>query len=147
MEKKTKVKLLAIQLGSVIADLDANIKKAEKLLEYELIRNAADFVFLPEVWSCGWDCSSFEKCSEDINNSDSIKMLQKIAKKYNVNIIGGSIILKGMTNSCPVINRNGELVCTYDKNHLFSYHRTHNSFDKDVRRRVRNVFWYVDVIT
>ncbi len=46
-------------------------------------------------------------------------MLQKIAKKYNVNIIGGSIILKGMTNSCPVINRNGELVCTYDKNHLF----------------------------
>ncbi len=122
MEKKTKVKLLAIQLGSVIADLDANIKKAEKLLEYELIRNAADFVFLPEVWSCGWDCSSFEKCSEDINNSDSIKMLQKIAKKYNVNIIGGSIILKGMTNSCPVINRNGELVCTYDKNHLFSYY-------------------------
>lgn len=122
MEKKTKVKLLAIQLGSVIGDLGANIKKAEELLEHELIRNAADFVFLPEVWTVGWDCPSFAECAEDINNSASIKMLQKIAKKYNVNIIGGSIILKGMTNTCPVINRAGELVCTYDKNHLFSYY-------------------------
>ena len=122
MEKKTKVKLLAIQLGSVIADLSANIKKAEELLEHELIRNTADFVFLPEVWTCGWDCPSFEMCAEDVNNSKSIKMLQRIATKYRVNIIGGSIILKGMTNTCPVINRNGELVCTYDKNHLFSYY-------------------------
>ena len=69
MEKKTKVKLLAIQLGSVIGDLGANIKKAEELLEHELIRNAADFVFLPEVWTVGWDCPSFAECAEDINNS------------------------------------------------------------------------------
>ncbi len=122
MEKKTKVRLLAIQMGAVIADLEANIEKVERLLEKELIRYAADFVFLPEVWTSGWDCPSFEKCAEDINNSESIKMLQRIAKKYCVNIIGGSIILKGMTNSCPVINRQGELVCTYDKNHLFSYY-------------------------
>ncbi len=122
MEKKTKVRLLAIQMGAVIADLEANIEKVECLLEKELIRYAADFVFLPEVWTSGWDCPSFEECAEDINNSESIKMLQRIAKKYCVNIIGGSIILKGMTNSCPVINRQGELVCTYDKNHLFSYY-------------------------
>ena len=24
-------------------------------------------------------------------------------------------------NSCPVINRAGEVICTYDKNHLYSY--------------------------
>ena len=45
MEKKTKVKLLAIQLGSVIADVGANIKKAEQLLEENLASNKADFVF------------------------------------------------------------------------------------------------------
>lgn len=121
MEKKT-VKLLAIQLGSVIADVEKNIKKAEQLLEQELSKNSADFVFLPEVWTSGWDCPSFEACAEDINNAPSIKMLRRIAKKYSANIIGGSIILKGMTNTCPVINRKGELVCTYDKNHLFSYY-------------------------
>lgn len=121
MEKKI-VQLLALQLGSVIAEKDINIKKTEMLLEEELSKKACDFVFLPEVWTSGWDCASFEACAEDINNADSIKMLQKIAKKYKVNIIGGSIILKGMTNTCPVINRQGELVCTYDKNHLFSYY-------------------------
>lgn len=122
MEKKTKVKLLAIQLDSVIADRDENIKKAERLMEKELSQKEADFVFLPEVWTSGWDCPSFEKCAEDLDNAESVKMLQRIAKKYKVNVIGGSIILKGMTNTCPVINRNGELVCTYDKNHLFSYY-------------------------
>ena len=121
MEKKTKVKLLAIQLGSVIGNLEENIKKAEKLLNHELIQRKVDFVFLPEVWSVGWDCPSFESCAEDVENSEAIKMLQRVAKKYDTNIIGGSIILKGMTNSCPVVNRNGELVCIYDKNHLFSY--------------------------
>lgn len=122
MEKKTKVKLLAIQLGSVIADVEANIKKAEALIEKELFERSADFVFLPEVWTSGWDCPSFEACAEDLESAKSVKMLQRLAKKYNTNIIGGSIILKGMTNTCPVINRHGELVCTYDKNHLFSYY-------------------------
>lgn len=122
MEKKTKVKLLAIQLGSVIADVGVNIKKAEALIEKELSQRSADYVFLPEVWTSGWDCPSFEACAEDIESAQSIKMLQRLAKKYNVNIVGGSIILKGMTNTCPVINRKGELVCTYDKNHLFSYY-------------------------
>ncbi len=125
MEKKTKVKLLAIQLGSVIADINENIRKAERLLEENLLSRSVDFVFLPEVWTSGWDCPSFEACSENLENAASIKMLQKIAKKYNTNIVGGSIILKReniMTNTCPVINRHGELVCTYDKNHLFSYY-------------------------
>ena len=58
--------------------------------------------------------------------SYSIKMLKNIAKKYSVNIIGGSFIQKGINgelfNTSPVINRYGELVCTYDKNHLFSYY-------------------------
>ena len=125
MEEK-KVKLLAIQMSSVIGDLDANICKTEKLLDKCLLEKTADFVFLPEVWSCGWCCSVFEGCAENIKNAKSIEMLRKIAKKYSVNIIGGSFIEKKsdgtLANTCPVINRNGEIVCTYEKNHLFSYY-------------------------
>ena len=125
MEKK-KVKLLAIQMGSAIADIDKNILKVQKLLEDNLSSCSADFVFLPEVWTCGWDCQSFPYCSESIEQSKSIDMLKRIAKKYNTNIIGGSFIEKkqngALTNSCPVINKKGELVCTYEKNHLFSYY-------------------------
>ena len=126
MEKKTKIELLAIQLGSVIGDLERNVEKARFLLEDSLSNKPADFVFLPEVWTVGWDCQSFPSCSENISTAKSIKTLQEIAKKYSTNIIGGSFIEKNedgnLYNTCPVINRNGELVCTYNKNHLFSYY-------------------------
>lgn len=126
MEKKTKITLLAVQMGSVIADLEANVKKVRNLLENCLTANIADVVFLPEVWTVGWDCPSFPSTAEFINSSKAVQMLQELAQKYNVNIIGGSIIEKKLdgthANTCPVINRNGELVCTYEKNHLFSYY-------------------------
>lgn len=126
MEKKTKIDLLAIQIGSVIGDLNANIKKVQNLLEKKLSIRSADFVFLPEVWTVGWDCQSFPLCAECINNASSLNMLQEIAQKYNVNIIGGSFIETKndgtLANACPVINRKGELICTYEKNHLFSYY-------------------------
>ena len=126
MEKKTKISLLAIQMGSEIANIEANILKVERLLEKNLASKSADFVFLPEVWTCGWDCVSFPLCAEEINSASSVNMLKRIAKKYRVNIIGGSIIEKkddeSLRNTCPVINRDGKLICTYEKNHLFSYY-------------------------
>jgi predicted amidohydrolase len=126
MEKKTKIDLLAIQMSSEIAKLDSNIKKVRGLLEKFLKKRRVDFVILPEVWTVGWDCESFPMCAESIENAKSIKMLQEIAKKYAVNIIGGSFIEQKQdntfSNTTPVINRQGELVCTYEKNHLFSYY-------------------------
>ena len=122
MEKKTKIKLLAIQIGSVIADKRANEENVEKLLEKALSSQSADFIFLPEVWNVGWDCPSFHSCAEEFENSSSLILLKKIAQKYSVNIIGGSIIQKkadgSYANTCPVIDRKGNLVCTYEKNHL-----------------------------
>ena len=114
MEKKTKINLLAVQMESVIASLDENISRVEKLLEKNLSDKSVDFVFLPEVWTVGWDCQSFLECAEDIETSKSLQMLKKIAKKYCVNIIGGSFIQKkdngNLANTCPVINRYGDLV-------------------------------------
>ena len=126
MEKKSKIKVLCLQIGSIIADKNENEKKVEVLLEKALSSLKVDFVFLPEVWNVGWDCPSFPQSAENVEDSTSINLLKKIAKKYSVNIFGGSIILKYNDNSyfntCPVINSKGELVCTYDKNHLFSYY-------------------------
>lgn len=123
METK-KIKLLAVQMGSVIADRASNTEHVRFLLEKYLNLYAADFVFLPEVWTCGWDCESFPDCAETIEG-EAVSMLKEIAKKYNTNVIGGSIIEQKdnrLFNTCPVINKSGELVCTYNKNHLFSYY-------------------------
>lgn len=112
-------------MGSVIGEKDKNIRRMQKLLDKYLSSESADFVFLPEVWTVGWDCPSFKKCAEEVENAESVNMLKSAAKKYNTNIIGGSFIRKSgdkYYNSCPVVNRNGEIVCFYDKNHLFSYY-------------------------
>lgn len=125
MEKKNKVKLLALQMSSIIGEKKKNIDKVYKLLEDNLSIINTDFVFLPEVWTVGWDCPSFEGCAEELESSESVNMLKSVAKSYNTNIIGGSIILenkKGYFNSCPVIDKQGDFICTYNKNHLFSYY-------------------------
>lgn len=113
-------------MESAIGDLDLNIRTVKNLLSANLEKyNGADFVFLPELWTVGWDCPSLPGAAENLEDAASLKMLRETAKHYGVNIIGGSFVRKfnnKLYNSCPVINRNGDLVCIYDKNHLFSYY-------------------------
>ena len=120
-----KIKLLAIQMESAIGDTKLNIETVKNLLKANLEKyGKVDFVFLPELWTVGWDCPSFPASAETLCNSKAIEMLQEIAKEYGVNIAGGSFVEKQgekIYNTCPVINRNGEVVCTYNKNHLYSY--------------------------
>ena len=120
-----KIKLLAIQMESAIGDVALNIETVKNLLKANLDKYGnVDFVFLPELWTVGWDCPSFPASAEVLEESKAVNMLKEIAKTYNVNVIGGSLVEKQadkLFNTCPVINRNGELVCTYNKNHLYSY--------------------------
>ena len=93
--QKEKVRLLAIQMESVIGELDLNIDTVRNLLIANLEKyEGADFVFLPEVWTTGWYTPDFIKTAETLESSKSVAMLCEIAKKYNVNIVGGSFIRK-----------------------------------------------------
>ena len=123
MENKT-VKISALQMSSVIGDIQANINKVSILIQKNL-HNDVDVLILPEVWTCGWSCSDFIKSAQNIEDSEAISFLKEIAKKYNTNIIGGSLITiqEGKYyNTCPVIDRNGRLLTIYNKNHLYSYY-------------------------
>ena len=125
MEEEEKVlNVAALQMQSVIGDRFANYEKVEKILARDLDKGT-DLLVLPEVWTVGWSCEDFPAAAENIENSDTINFLSEIAKKYNVNILGGSFIQKiegqKSLNTCPVINRRGALVVTYSKNHLYSY--------------------------
>jgi len=140
MEEKS-LKILSVQMSSIIGDKKSNYFKVEELIKKDIFEGV-DIVILPEVWAVGWSCKDFKQNAEDIENSETVAFLSKIARKYNVNIIGGSFITKNnfpktrrhdvtdcaggkiecYYNTCPVINRNGKLVATYDKMHLFSYY-------------------------
>lgn len=123
--EKTKIKIAALQLESVIGDIGANHKKVRELLELGLKDKNPNIIVLPEVWTVGWDCAKFINTSEEIQNSKTISLLKELAKKYNSYIIGGSFIEKDkdkLYNTCPVITPGGELLAKYRKNHLFSYY-------------------------
>ena len=112
-------------MSSVIGDKKSNYAKVEELIKKNIV-DGVDIVVLPEVWTVGWSCGNFQGSAEDIENSETVEFLSKIAQKYNVNMIGGSFITKDAEgayhNTCPVINRSGKLVATYNKMHLFSYY-------------------------
>lgn len=121
-----KKNILAIQMSSKIGDYPANQHKLEIFFDRAFSKyKDIDIVFLPEVWTLGW----FPECfQENANkNAAAADFLSTLAKRYNVNIIGGSYIrcIKNENNTeyrntCPVINRNGEIVANYDKIHLYS---------------------------
>lgn len=111
-------------MSSEIGDIEANYSKADSLIRSGITKGV-DLIVLPEVWTVGWDCSKFRDSAENLSDSKTINFLSQIAKKYGTNVVGGSFITKTESgkyyNTCPFINRNGELVATYDKMHMFSY--------------------------
>ena len=111
-------------MNSVIADKKANFQKIRELIDRD-IKKDADLIILPEVWTVGWAPKYFQESAEEFENSETINFLSKIARQYESWIVGGSFILKqdsNFYNTCPVLNRRGELITTYSKNHLFSYY-------------------------
>lgn len=120
MEKK--IKISAIQMCAEIGDKNKNIKKIFSMANDI---EDTDIIVLPEVWDINWSCEAFKDSAEPLENSACLKALQELATEKNANIIGGSFITKNdkgeFFNTCPVINRKGDLVAIYNKNHLYSY--------------------------
>lgn len=118
-----KINVLAVQMESVIGDKFKNYEKILALTE-KTIDSGTDVLILPELWTVGWACDEFVNSAEPLLG-DTVEFLSELAQKNNVNILGGSFVqsLDGKYfNTCPVINRKGELIATYNKNHLFSYY-------------------------
>ena len=123
--EENKIKIAALQMASVLGDVNANNKKLVELLDNNLYGKAFDLLILPEVWTVGWECSKFRDSAEEISASKTINLLSEIARKYSAYILGGSFIEKENEkyyNTCPVINPDGDLIAKYRKNHLFSYY-------------------------
>ncbi len=125
MGQSKKIKVAGIQMNSKIADIKANCEKIKSLTD-NFVEENTDMIVFPEVWTVGWSCEDFRACAENFNDSLAIETLSGIAKKHNSFVVGGSVIEKTddnkYYNTCPVLDRNGNLIAKYSKNHLFSYY-------------------------
>ena len=116
------IKGLIVQNSAIIGNKQATIDNVSRLLApFEGKR--FDFITFPEVWACGWCCETFKQNAETLENSETLDFLKQIALDFQATVFGGSFIRKvsenNYRNTCPVIDKYGNLRALYDKMHLF----------------------------
>jgi omega-amidase len=103
-----------------------NYKTVENAIQ-EVVEKGAKIIVLPECWNSPYGTENFKDYAEyvyDFNENTTIFM-SKIAKKYKIYLIGGSIPtyeIKTKTeyyNTCICYNPEGNRIGTYHKIHLF----------------------------
>jgi len=114
------MKISIVQFKSTLGAVDENFATAARLIESA---RASDVIILPELWSTGYYPKPVEGFA-DSGGRRTTDFICAAAKKFSVNIIGGSVIVENggkIFNRCLVANRRGEIVAAYDKTHLFSF--------------------------
>lgn len=117
------VAILNIQMKPVLGNKELNLKKIEHFIK-KYSDKKLDLVVFPEFFSTGISHEQFINFPEDENGGETIAFIKELAKKYNTNIIAGTVIEKEndkLYNTSFIINRNGETIDKYRKIHLFNY--------------------------
>lgn len=123
------VRLALVQFESVLCDTAANTAKACEMIA-RAGANGADLVVLPELFSTGYELSivgpELANLVEDIDGP-TVTALCDAARAANVNVIAGLALTHDLPhvpyNSSVIIDRDGCLMGTYDKQHLWAGER------------------------
>lgn len=119
-----------IQAETIFAAPQKNRLSLEPQID-QLSKQGIDVLLLPETWNVGFFPSNVQEIVQE-DGEASIQWLTRIAQKYKLNIVGGSIahMEQGrLVNRSYILNRAGEIVATYDKMHLFSPGREATQFE------------------
>ena len=101
---------------------DENFRRAKDLIKNEA-KDKPDVIVLPELWNTGFFPKENLAELSDENGERTKWELSALAKELSVNIVAGSVATRRggrLYNTAYVFARNGEVVCEYDKTHLFS---------------------------
>ena len=117
-----RIRLACVQLTSG-TDKAANLETAERLVR-QAAATGADVVALPEKWNAIGDPAVLHEAAESLEDGESVDAMRGWAKQHGVTLIGGSITERRegrdkLSNTCLVIDPEGEIVATYRKIHLF----------------------------
>lgn len=131
-ENTNVMKISCIQMNVGFCSPENNYQKAEKLIS-KAVKDNPDVIVLPETWNTGFFPRDNLESYSDKNGKKTKELIGNLAKKYNVNIVAGSVAnVKNnkVYNTAYVFDRKGEVVGEYDKTHLFSPMEEHKFFTK-----------------
>ena len=123
------VGILSIQFNPKVGDKETNLKKVDSFINQNSDKKL-DLIVLPEFFSTGtMDHGLYKDIAENEEGGIAINGIKEIAKKYNTNIVAGTIVEKVANEKCGdrfyntsfVVDRNGKIVGKSRKIHLFKY--------------------------
>ena len=116
----TTVKLALCQMN-VVDNKQSNLKKAGEMIRAGADANA-DFIILPEMFSCPYSNEKFIEYAEYEHDSMSLNTISKLAGQNNVYILAGSIPEKEndkLYNTSYLFDKTGKIIAKHRKMHLF----------------------------
>ncbi|MGA9172648.1 MAG: carbon-nitrogen family hydrolase [Thermoactinomyces sp.] len=114
------LQLALIQMDIAYGDPEANKNKVIQKIG-EAASHKPDIIVLPELWNTGYDLARLDEIA-DPDGSETKKLMQNLAKKYQVHIVAGSIANKtdsGFYNTLYAFDKQGVQVGEYSKAHRF----------------------------
>jgi len=108
------------QLDIQFGNPDENYRQIETAVT-RAAEQAVDVIVLPEMWNTGYALTRLSALA-DLNGERTQKLLSQLAKRFKVNIVGGSVAVErdgDYYNEMLVLNRQGKLLSRYDKVHRF----------------------------
>jgi len=105
------------------ADKAANLEQAERLVA-RAAAGGADLVVLPEKWNAIGDAETLHAEAEPLDGGRSVDAMASWARTHGITLLGGSITERRegrdkLSNTCVVLDPEGDVVAVYRKIHLF----------------------------
>jgi omega-amidase len=114
------MRIACVQMNIAFGEPEKNFLAVKKYLE-EAANADADVIVFPEMWNTGYALDQLGRLADE-NGTKTRQLLSDLAKKYQVNIVGGSVATKKEDkhyNTMYVADRTGTIIADYDKAHLF----------------------------
>lgn len=119
---------------NVVDNKEKNIEKAIQMIRQSK-KQGADFAILPEMFNCPYENEKFIEYAEELDGSQTLKEISKIANEESIHVLAGSI---------PELERDGEngesiynTAVFFDNNgKSLGKHRKMHLFDIDVKGKI-----------
>jgi deaminated glutathione amidase len=116
-----RLRVACVQMSSR-ADKAVNLERAEALVA-RAAATGADVVVLPEKWNAIGSAETLHAAAEPLDG-ESVGAMSGWARRHGITLVGGSITERRerrekLSNTCVVLDPEGELAAVYRKIHLF----------------------------
>jgi deaminated glutathione amidase len=116
-----RLRVACVQMSSR-ADKAVNLERAEALVA-RAAATGADVVVLPEKWNAIGDAETLHGAAEPLDG-ESVGAMSGWARRHGITLVGGSITERRegrekLSNTCVVLDPEGEVAAVYRKIHLF----------------------------